>query len=75
MLNQLPDVGRIQGASLRGQNPKNSTILLQYTDNEENWQEVRMPFLDGMYLLNLLKALQIEMGFDMPEDPYPPVQK
>lgn len=69
-VNKLPEVGRIQGVQLtKGPDPKQSTIDLQYTDPAGRWHEVTMPFLDGMYLLNLLRAVQIDMGFDMPFEP------
>lgn len=73
MVNQLPVVGRIQGLSLEGdQTPKGSRIRLQYTDPVGQWHETVMPFLDAMYLLNMLKAVQIDVGYSMPEDPFPP---
>lgn len=73
MVNKLPDVGRIQGLALLGdRTPKGSGLSLQYTDREGGWHDLTMSFLDGMYLLNLLKAVQLDVGFAMPEDPHPP---
>jgi hypothetical protein len=44
---------------------------VQYTDvgAADSWQELSMSFLDGMYLLNLLRAIQRGESFQMPEDP------
>lgn len=75
MVNRLPDVGRIQGLALLGDlTPKGSRLSLQYTDDAGAWHETEMSFLDGMYLLNLLKAAQIDLGFSMPDDPHLPRQ-
>ncbi len=72
-LNYLPAVGRIQGASHGGdRTPKGTTVKVQYTDPQGRWHEMAMPFLDAMYLLNMLRAIQQDIGFVMPEDPYAP---
>jgi hypothetical protein len=49
--------------------PRDSTVQLQYTDQKGEWYQTTMPFLDAMYLLNLLKAMQMQSGFQMPENP------
>jgi|CXWL01.1.fsa_nt_gi hypothetical protein len=70
MINQLPVVDRIQGCIVRDYgSPEQSQIRLQYLDADGRWNELWMPFLDGMYLLNLLKVCQREMHFEMPDDP------
>ena len=70
MSNRLPDVGRIGGAVVSGgPAPETATIQIQYTDQQGQWHELHMPFLDGMYLLNCLKAIQLQTGFQMPDDP------
>jgi hypothetical protein len=67
-MNKLPDADRIQGMSLeRGQSPKESYVMIQYTDHKQQWHEVRVPFLSAMYLLNMLKQLQADMNFHMPD--------
>lgn len=69
-VNELPNVGRIQGVTLQGgPEPQNYQIQLQYTDAGDVWHQVEMPFLDAMYLLNLLKAAALEVGFSVPDDP------
>jgi hypothetical protein len=58
MIHLLPDVGKIEG--LRSQ-PEPATgfpqglLALQYTDRKGAWQELRIPTLDALYLLNLLE--------------------
>lgn len=70
-VNKLPGVGRIQGlARTEGFDVPNIQVSLQYTDRSNGWHEVEMPFLDAMYLLNLLKAMQQDVGYAMPEDPF-----
>ncbi len=68
-VNQLPPVGRIQGAHLLpGQFHETSSVRVQYTDQKGTWQELSMPLLDAMYLLNALKAIQKDTDFQMPEE-------
>lgn len=70
-VNVLPAVGRIQGLTRsEGFDVPKIAVQLQYTDRSNGWHQVEMPFLDAMYLLNLLKALQQDVGFSMPDDPY-----
>lgn len=70
-VNVLPAVGRIRGLTRsEGFDYQNMAVKLQYTDRSNTWHEVEMPFLDAMYLLNLLKAMQQDVGYAMPEDPY-----
>lgn len=72
-VNELPDVGQIQGLMhFPARMPKDAKVQLQYTDQKGEWYQTNMPFLDAMYLLNLLKAMQIESGFRMPESPFVP---
>jgi hypothetical protein len=72
-VNKLPDVGRIQGLTrTAGFDVPRIVVSLQYTDRSNGWHEVEMPFLDAMYLLNLLKAMQQDVGFAMPDDPFAP---
>ncbi len=70
MVNQLPDVGRIQGGDLQpGPSPEKSVVHIEYAAVDGSHHEVRMGFLDAMYLLNILKATQQDSGFQMPDDP------
>jgi len=67
----LPTVGQIQGVSIvPAKSPKETWVVLQYTDQKEELKQVNVPFLDAMYLLNLLKAIQLKTEFKMPDDPF-----
>jgi len=69
--NQLPAVGRIQILTRsEGFDYQRMAVTLKYTDRSNGWHQVEMPFLDAMYLLNLLKAMQQDVGYALPEDPY-----
>jgi hypothetical protein len=60
----LPDVGRIQGAQLQPSPVEaERLVILQYTDHKGKWFEVKMPFLDAMYLLNLLRQIETDTGY------------
>ena len=62
---KLPDVGRIQGFALqKSTTAALSTAAVQYTDRNGQWYELKMPFLDALYLLNLLEAASADSGFD-----------
>ena len=72
-LRNLPIVDRIQGATLEGDGtPEGSRVVAQYTDHKDEWFEFQMSFLDAMYLLNLLRSIQEEIGYAMPDDPFAP---
>ena len=67
---KLPDVGRIQGVSvLPGSLQGERNVEIQYTDHKQQWHSVDMRFLDAMYLLSTLRAIQLDLGFSMPDDP------
>lgn len=69
-INQLPDVKSVWGGRLRDSGePRSSRVVLQYESHDGNLQEINVPFLDAMYLLNVLKVIQQEMKFEMPDDP------
>ncbi len=69
----LPAVDRIRGATQEGNGmPDGTQVTVQYTDHTDEWFEVQMPFLDAMYLLNLLRAIQEDIGYVMPDDPFEP---
>jgi hypothetical protein len=69
-MNLLPDVGRMVGLDVSlGLTPQDSFVSLQYNDHKYVEYELKMSFLDAMYLLSLLRSLQIESDFSMPDDP------
>jgi hypothetical protein len=72
-MEQLPPVGRIQSVQLSG-GPAfpDSVVSLQYSvHNSEGLgdYELRIPFLDAMYLLNVLRDLEKQTGFDAQKKP------
>ena len=70
MVTTLPPVGRIQGAQLQpSQTPEASSVRIEYSDRSGLRHALTMPFLDAMYLLNLLKSIQLDAGYEMPDDP------
>ena len=68
-VNQLPLVDRIQGAHLLpGLSHETNGVRIQYSDQKGTWQELSMPLLEAMHLLNALKAIQKDTGYEMPEE-------
>lgn len=54
----LPDVGRIEGLVSEiadRSDPAKGRVRLQYTDRTGSWQELQLPVLDALYLLNMLE--------------------
>ena len=70
-VNLLPIVGRIQGAMLvPAKTPQENWVTIQYLDPQDKLHQMNVPFLDAMYLLNLLKAVQSQSSYKMPDDPF-----
>jgi hypothetical protein len=72
-MQKLPPVGRIQSVQLSG-GPAfdQSVVTVQYTVHNRSAlgdHELTMPFLDAMYLLNILRDLEKETGFDAKNRP------
>lgn len=67
MVKSLPDAAKIQGIALdkNGHSHTDWTFKLQYTDAGGKWHELKMPMLDGLYLLNLLRAAEQEQGLSL----------
>ena len=61
---------RILGALLvTDQQGRPEWIDIQYqTADGQTFHQVRMDYLNGMFLLSCLRAIQLETGFEMPED-------
>ena len=69
---QLPAVGHILGVQLqRDDRDQPSQIHVQYESSDGHYQ-LSMPFLDGMFLLSLLKAIQLDTDTPFPDDPRAP---
>lgn len=62
MVNKLPNAAKVQGIVLNKDAPRHEewTFQIQYTDAAGAWHEIKMPMLDGLYLLNLLRAAEGE---------------
>ena len=72
-IRKLPVVDRIRSASQQGNRmPGGTRVTVQYTDHKDEWFELQMSFFDAMYLLNLLRAIQEDIGYAMPDDPFAP---
>jgi len=71
MVNHLPEAAKIQGVVLNKGAPRheNWTFQIQYTDAAGAWHELKMPMLDGLYLLNLLQAAEQEQHLGLWDRP------
>ena len=68
----LPIADRVQGVQLeRFSSAENSWIALQYTDPKGQFYEIRMWFLDAMYLRNMLNAVESDAQFGAFDGPKP----
>ncbi len=66
-VNDLPDVGRIQGFNVERQqqgDPRDGVLTLQFTDRAGHWHQTKMSVGDALYLLNLLEAWSRDEGLD-----------
>jgi hypothetical protein len=61
---KLPPVGRILGASLEPQpTPQDSRLRIKYESRTGGTCELEVPFLDAMYLLNILRQIEKDTNF------------
>jgi hypothetical protein len=62
MVNRLPEAAKVQGIMLNKAAPNHEDwfFQVQYTDATGSWHELKMPMIDGLYLLNLLRAAEKE---------------
>ena len=62
MEHRLPDMKRMQGILLNKAAPNHEDwyFQIQYTDANDAWHELKVPLMDGLYLLNLLRAAEKE---------------
>jgi hypothetical protein len=65
----LPRVNKMNGLSV---NYGHEPIHIQYEDSSGNWYELRMGMGDAMYLLSLLKSVQLNLDIPFPDDPRDP---
>ena len=73
-----PPAGRIIGLRLLydgGQEQKPATVTLQIAWAGRRFSDLRMPFVEAMALLTMLRAMQLDTGFELPDDPRAPSAK
>ncbi len=62
---KAPYVLKIHGLNLRqAENPKDSWVLLQYTDRNKELIELALPLYQALYLLDLLEGVTKTGGYD-----------
>jgi hypothetical protein len=62
MVDHLPDVGRMQGMLLCRDSARIEDWYfdVEYTDKAGAWHALKIPLLDGLYLLNMLRSAEEE---------------
>lgn len=62
LVNHLPNAAKMRGIVLNktGASHTDWYFEVQYTDEADTWHQFKLPMLDGLYLLNLLEAVQEE---------------
>ena len=71
-VNKLPPAKQIEGVQLqRSSLPLDRKVFIEYTDKKNEWHELELPFLDAMYLLDLLRQIERESGFNHGNEPLP----
>ncbi|REC53006.1 hypothetical protein DRV84_15170 [Rhodosalinus sediminis] len=68
-ISQLPRVKRIRGAQItHGM----EAVNIQYDDEHGRTHELTMRLDDALYLLSILKAMQLNLDIPFPDDPRDP---
>lgn len=63
------DVGHISGGLLR-YGPSHEPVAFEiHAGGPSQPQKVRLSFGDAMFLLSMLKSIQLDLGIPFPEDP------
>lgn len=68
-INILPVVGEMMGASI---NYGHDAVGIQYKDRSGQWHQLDMALGDAMYLLSILKGMQLNLDIPFPDDPRDP---
>lgn len=64
-IKKVPYVLKIYGLNVRqAETPKDSWVLLQYTDRNKELIELALPLYEALYLLDLLEAASKKGGYD-----------
>jgi hypothetical protein len=67
MINRLPDVSKVGGIILykEGQPPEDWHFKIQYSDKHNNLQEIKVPLVEGLHLLNLLREVEKDQNLEL----------
>ena len=68
-INQLPRVKRMRGAQITHDM---EAVNIQYDDEKGTIHELTMQLDDALYLLSILKAMQLDLDIPFPDDPRDP---
>lgn len=68
-INILPSVGEMMGASI---SYGHEAVSIQYKDKVGQWHQLDIPLGDAMYLLSILKGMQLSLDIPFPDDPRDP---
>ena len=64
MINQLPEMSRIQSLEFKvGEPVEKSICKLKYEDSNGEEYQVSIPIMAALYLLNLLRSLDLKVEF------------
>lgn len=70
IINDLPILHRFQTQIYEvDEDSGESHLTLEYSDQDGKWHRLKTSLTEGMYILSLLKGLQLDVGFPMAEDP------
>lgn len=72
-----PPAGRILGLRLwcdtANQRPEQVELQIEWAGHR--FSDLQMPFVEAMALLTMLRAMQLDTGFQLPDDPRAPSAK
>ncbi|KFC69559.1 hypothetical protein FF80_01367 [Devosia sp. LC5] len=68
-INILPAVGEMMGVRI---SYGHEAVGIQYKDKSGQWQQLDMALGDAMYLLSILKGMQLSLDIPFPDDPRDP---
>jgi hypothetical protein len=68
-VNILPAVGKMMGALI---GYGHEAVGIQYKDKSGQWHQLDMALGDAMYLLSILKGMQLNLDVPFPDDPRDP---
>jgi hypothetical protein len=72
LVNVLPTVGKVMGANVSF---GHDAVGIQYKDKSDRWYQLNMTMGDALYLLSILKSMQLNFDIPFPDDPRDPNAK